>query len=574
MSLDYTPLPMKSPFASRGPVPTPLEAIGSELPSRNTGPSRVLAGHIGAVHSVAFSPDGQELASASEDGTVGVWDVASGDMTAVLRGHERRVVSVAYSPRGLFIASGSDDCTVRLWLAPSRALYATLSCDGDRVSSVAFSSDGGVVVGATHNGYVQLWDMAGTCVGRWQVSTGILNGITHIQFTRWGQLFVCCRDKRIQIVSAYTGAVLTERQRADGCISSMAWRPDGLEFVTACQNRVQRWDTRLCSLEVELHGHAALVTSVSYSSDGTYVASGSLDHTVLVWNVRKCVPVATLKTGAVTSCAFSPVSDSLIIGLFDGTMRYLDDVRTITSASANTDCLDLRLPEGMGLNLAMQATRDCVLEDDACNPGESPAAGCDSELNMAREDLASPEEDLPDISVHAQLHPHRKACIIHKVLRFARDSFSSSRNQCKEPQWIDVLGQKADFTSQSPKDDDDHSIASAYSEKSPGTMTSKSDSDGSTIVEPSLPPYSNNTSFDALPLISSKKHACAAESYPAERVSHNKPSASGPFGIGRSEVPVSSYSSLHGEKNESIPSPDLCVSTRRHSHISYGYIQC
>ena len=75
-----------------------------------------LKGHTQEVNSVAFSPDGQRLASASRDGTVKVWDVATGQESLTLKGHPLGVRSVAFSPDGRRIAStGVFDGLVKLW---------------------------------------------------------------------------------------------------------------------------------------------------------------------------------------------------------------------------------------------------------------------------------------------------------------------------------------------------------------------------------------------------------------------------------------------------------------------------
>ncbi|MFM5892187.1 MAG: hypothetical protein ACKOQS_28495, partial [Dolichospermum sp.] len=88
---------------------------------------QTLTGHSNRIRSVAYSPDGQTLASGSVDDTIKLWDVKTGNLLQTLSDHSSSVCSVAYSPDGQTLASGSDDKTIKLWDVKTGNLLQTLS---------------------------------------------------------------------------------------------------------------------------------------------------------------------------------------------------------------------------------------------------------------------------------------------------------------------------------------------------------------------------------------------------------------------------------------------------------------
>ncbi len=116
----------------------------------------------GEISTIAFSPDGRDLAVASLDSTITIWGVLDGRPVQALNGHTLAVEDVAYSPDGRLLASAGLDDTARVW-DPSNGRLLRVWNDAAPVTSVAFSGDGGQLVTGDATGTVDVWDACTAC---------------------------------------------------------------------------------------------------------------------------------------------------------------------------------------------------------------------------------------------------------------------------------------------------------------------------------------------------------------------------------------------------------------------------
>jgi WD40 repeat protein len=282
-------------------------------------------GHQGLVWSVVFSPDGRQLASASEDGTVKVWDVANGREILTLKEHTGQVVSVAFSPDGKRLASASHDRTVKLWDAASGRVIRTFAGHENWVVSVAFSPDGNRLASASHDRTVMLWD---TASGRGIPLKGHSRLVSSVAFSPDGNTVASASaDQTVKVWNVARGQVTQTLEGHTDELSSVAFSPDGKRLASAGLDwTVRVWEVASGREPLTLRGHTDRIFGVAFSPDGKRVASASIDQTVKLWDLARGMEALSLKghTSWVSSVAFSPDGKRLASASHDRTVKVWD----------------------------------------------------------------------------------------------------------------------------------------------------------------------------------------------------------------------------------------------------------
>lgn len=238
-----------------------------------------LEGHRDWVMSVAFSREGQELASVGIDQTVRFWNPDSGEPIGkpIERGEHLR--AVAYSPNGHWIAAAGHDRAIQLIDAVTKTVRSTLSGHDHFVTSLAWLGDSQLVSGSD-DGTVRRWEIG-------------------------------------------TQTELPDRGRHDQAVSAVAFSAEKNVIASGGKDRVVRlWDARSMQSLATLPGHVDEIRSLAFSRDGRWLASGSKDGTVRLWDVAKQQFEAMLgpHEGRVYAVAFSP--DGLWLAAGGGDWGY------------------------------------------------------------------------------------------------------------------------------------------------------------------------------------------------------------------------------------------------------------
>ena len=247
--------------------------------------------HRNSTFSVALSPDGTMLATATRDhdSTVKVWSTTNGQQRLALHGHQSGVWCVAFSPDGKLLVSGAADGTVKLWDSMTGQELATIACTQRRygVRGVAFSPDGKTL--ATSNSddnTVTLWDLST------KTQCGILKGHTGetitVAFSPDGKMLATGGghgDESVKIWS-WDGATAQERVT----IPNVGWgrpvrfSPDSKTLATGA-GTVDLYDVATANKRASLQGHGGSIMSLVFSPDGKTLASGSEDRTIRLWDL-------------------------------------------------------------------------------------------------------------------------------------------------------------------------------------------------------------------------------------------------------------------------------------------------
>jgi WD40 repeat protein/transcriptional regulator with XRE-family HTH domain len=291
------------------------------------------------VFAVAFSTRSRLLASAGADGTVRLWNPATGRAGPTLHASARHgVYGVEFSPTSNLLATADGDGTVRLWNTSTGRLVKTLHASGKTrarwgVRAVAFSRDGTLLASAGADGTLRLWNPA---TGR-QVKTLHASGrwgVFGVAFSPDGTLLASVGgDNTVRLWNPATGRrvgkTLPTSSGLLGGVGGVAFSPDGeVLAIGSGDGMVRAWNpaTGQPAGKTIQTGSVFGVPAVAFSPDGTRLATGGGDGTVRLWNPATGQPAsallqATTPVNGVHAVAFSPGGTLLAIACGDGTVR-------------------------------------------------------------------------------------------------------------------------------------------------------------------------------------------------------------------------------------------------------------
>ena len=297
-------------------------------------PTRFLTGHTDTIQNLALSPNRQRLASASDDGMVKIWaiateriipiyefrdlagwvravvflsdqqvvtagldknirvvDIVSGKVIKTMRGHTNLINSLAIAPKADLLASGSYDQNVNLWQISTGKLRRSLKGHTDKVLSVAISPDQKQVASASRDKTIKIWDVqtGKTLQTLGGANAGVNSEINTVLFTPNGkQVISAGGDRLIRGWDIASGKQVFTLSTQEEEVRAIALTSDGKYLLSGGKdqtNSIRLWNLQTKSLLWNLIGHTDLVTTIMLTPNNLRIVSGSQDKTLAIWEM-------------------------------------------------------------------------------------------------------------------------------------------------------------------------------------------------------------------------------------------------------------------------------------------------
>jgi WD40 repeat protein len=298
-------------------------------------PVSVLEGHTAPVVSCTFAANGSVLATASEDGTVKLWDPWLGKSQGGIVGHHDRVTGLAFAPDGSFVVSASADMTLKTWEPAPTAERRTLEGHGAEVWDCTVLKGGNLIASAGGDGTIRFWDSeSGEQTQVLEIGVGHSANLHALAFSPDCSLLASGCGALLSLWEPTTGKRIIEAdlrtagyQGADPQVQDCSFTLDGKRLLVACHDATLRlWDIAAWSEVRVLRGHVSGVSCCTIVPRSSFAVSGSEDGTLRLWNLDTGAEqhIFTGHTDQVWDCAVNSDGTVLVSVAYDGTLRVWD----------------------------------------------------------------------------------------------------------------------------------------------------------------------------------------------------------------------------------------------------------